>query len=536
MPRISLLRHLNDGTDRWHIVARVFRKWNVFHKGSSADIFCVTMVLLDKEGDKIQASVLTKSLHDKFRHSIIEGETYFFANFEVSANVSQYRATTHPFKITITPRTHVAEKIAIVPSYSYSFFPLAEIEKLNEKHNIEYLIDVLAFVKSIGTLEEYRRDNETKNKLRMVLSDIEYRTFHGINVECILFDECASDAFMSQLQNTQTPVVVLLNLARVGFSEDGRAQVCNSFNATRVFFNPPIKEVQLMIDSSKDNGSPSLSFLSQPVLTPLSQQSRTSINCNQSPIAISNIKDQPMGETFVIRCIIQKLETRYGWIYQGCSKCGTKLRLENESWICPSCQKKPEFIDHKMKLHYTVKDETGIASIIFWDKLAVELIKNSAAELKVILDEDPEEVDFPKNLDNPVGKSMLLTLKLNDYNKRHPSSSISVMQYHLCEDLMDQFTEASIEYSQPAVEQSQEHMNVTQGVPLIAEKDLVSQCVAEEDVTLSNMVNRVKAPPVKGRKRSVVRKNVEDAIAEGTNTGSSSSNEQKHVKTIKLEK
>ncbi|XP_028803903.1 uncharacterized protein LOC114758973 [Neltuma alba] len=412
MPRISLLRHLNDGTDRWHIIARVFRKWNVFHKGSSADIFCVTMVLLDKEGDKTQASVLTKSLHDKFRHSIIEGETYFFANFEVSTNVSQYRATINPFKITITPRTHVAEKIAIVPSYSYSFFPLAEIEKLNEKHNIEYLIDVLAFVKSIGTLEEYRRDNETKNKLRMVLSDIEYRTFHGINVECILFDECASDAFMSQLQNTQTPVVVLLNLAR--------------------------------------------------------------------------------GETFVIRCIIQKLETRYGWIYQGCSKCGTKLRLENESWICPSCQKKPEFIDHKMKLHYTVKDETGIASIIFWDKLAVELIKNSAAELKVILDEDPEEVDFPKNLDNP--------------------------------------------YSQPAVEQSQEHMNVTQGVPLIAEKDLVSQCVAEEDVTLSNMVNRVKAPPVKGRKRSVMRKNVEDAIAEGTNTGSSSSNEQKHVKTIKLEK
>ncbi|XP_028799392.1 uncharacterized protein LOC114754740 [Neltuma alba] len=329
----------------------------------------------------------------------------YSSNFEVSANVSQYRATTHPFKITITPRTHVAEKIAIVPSYSYSFFPLAEIEKLNnEKHNIEYLIDVLAFVKSIGTLEEYRRDNETKNKLRM-----------RNQCRMYIFDECASDAFMSQLQNTQTPVVVLLNLAR--------------------------------------------------------------------------------GETFVIRCIIQKLETRYGWIYQGCSKCGTKLRLENESWICPSCQKKPEFIDHKMKLHYTVKDETGIASIIFWDKLAVELIKNSAAELKVILDEDPEEVDFPKNLDNPVGKifTTCCGTKSGTYECYSRSSSN-------------------------------------------CGKDLVSQCVAEEDVTLSNMVNRVKAPPVKGRKRSVVRKNVEDAIAEGTNTGSSSSNEQKHVKTIKLEK
>lgn len=34
-------------------------------------------------------------------------------------------------------------------------------------------LDVLGFVKSMGSLEEYRSDNETRNKLRLLLCDIE---------------------------------------------------------------------------------------------------------------------------------------------------------------------------------------------------------------------------------------------------------------------------------------------------------------------------------------------------------------------------
>ena len=38
-------------------------------------------------------------------------------------------------------------------------------------HNLRCFIDVLAFVKEIGDLEEYGRDDVKKNKLRMVLTD-----------------------------------------------------------------------------------------------------------------------------------------------------------------------------------------------------------------------------------------------------------------------------------------------------------------------------------------------------------------------------
>lgn len=69
--------------------------------------------------------------------------------------------------------------------------------------------------------------------------------------------------------NDETPVIVIFNLARIGFSIDGKmfritheffifvssacnhwlsctgdAQIHNSYNATRVLFNPDIKEVK----------------------------------------------------------------------------------------------------------------------------------------------------------------------------------------------------------------------------------------------------------------------------------------------------
>ncbi|KAI9084695.1 hypothetical protein K1719_033339 [Acacia pycnantha] len=77
------------------------------------------------------------------------------------------------------------------------------------------LADVVAFVKVVGTLDEFCRGNKTKKRLRLKLADSKNN-----EVECTLFDNCASDAYMAYLQNLESPVVVLLNLARVGFSED----------------------------------------------------------------------------------------------------------------------------------------------------------------------------------------------------------------------------------------------------------------------------------------------------------------------------
>ncbi|KAK4281939.1 hypothetical protein QN277_013379 [Acacia crassicarpa] len=248
--------------------------------------------------------------------------------------------------------------------------------KIDFHHPVDNLIDVLAFVKDVGTLDEFHRGNETKNRLRLLLADSENN-----EVECTLFDNCASDAYMAYLQNTESPVVVLLNLARVGFSEDGTPQVCSSFNATRALFNPSITEVQNLIQSAKDEKSPVMVALSQPTTSQLSQHLNGASLHNQTKVTISQIPEQAIGNSFVINCQIHKLETRHGWKYDGCSKCGSKADLDNPSSICPLCKKIPEKIEPKMRINYLVKDKTGSASVIFWDKLAVQLVKKTASEL-----------------------------------------------------------------------------------------------------------------------------------------------------------
>ncbi|KAI9108293.1 hypothetical protein K1719_020776 [Acacia pycnantha] len=187
-----------------------------------------------------------------------------------------------------------------------------------------------------------------------------------------------------------------------------------------------------------------------------------------------------LGDSFVIHCQIHKLETKYDWIYDGCPKCGSKVKSDDPSWICPLCKKQPE---PKMKLHYLVRDKTGSTSVIFWDKLAVQLVKKTASELKCLVKED--EDDIADELDLPVGKNLLLKLKMNDFNKKHPTSSISVVQYTICEDLLDQFSEASTE----AIVESVDAESVT---PLVTTLD---------QSTISDLSQHVTPAPIKGKRR-----------------------------------
>lgn len=50
--------------------------------------------------------------------------------------------------------------------------------------------DVIAFVKSIGRLEPYRKDDEDKNKLRLIITDdkLVYLLLSILNIDCVNTD------------------------------------------------------------------------------------------------------------------------------------------------------------------------------------------------------------------------------------------------------------------------------------------------------------------------------------------------------------
>ncbi|XP_028774119.1 uncharacterized protein LOC114731162 [Neltuma alba] len=406
-------------------------------------------------GSTIQASVLNKNLHARFQHNIIEGQSYLFANFVDTPNVSQYRATNTPYKITITPHTYVVDRITSTPLYSYSFYPLHHIKESNEKNAVTHLIDVLAFVKSIGTLKEFHKDKEDKHRLRMLLID-EESSLNENEVECLLYDNCAVDAYMAQTQNNNSPVVALLNLVRVGFLEEAQ------------------------------KGSPMMGILSQSMPSQLSHTSRSSNPHRHKRISIADVVNQPVGETFVINCVIHKLETTYGWLYDGCGKCGSKLRDENNTITCPGRQKKPDSIEPKLKVHYAVKDDTGTTSVIFWDKHASELINKSVAELKAIYLKEQSVKDS-----NPSQVGLHTSEEYTSLSDHSGARKKTTAQVHTIED---------------------------------------------DDILISDLSNHPVLAQPKGKKRGLVRKNIVDDADVQQMPQSSSYGDGRLLKTVKQEK
>lgn len=44
---------------------------------------------------------------------------------------------------------------------------------------------------------------------------------------------------------------------------------------------------------------------------------------------------------------ILKLETRHGWTYDGCARCGSKQVIEGNVLFCPGCKRRPYRVEPK---------------------------------------------------------------------------------------------------------------------------------------------------------------------------------------------
>ncbi|XP_028752988.1 uncharacterized protein LOC114712607 [Neltuma alba] len=412
--KCSLLKEVNDSTDRWRITVRVIRRWNVYKKESPTKVFCVSMLLIDEEGTRIQASIMNKNLFDCFSAMAVEGITYFMANFVVSPNNKEYRATNHAFKLTLGTYTYVKEVLAQIPEYSYHFFPIRDIIKMKESNHVDYLIDVIGFVASIGHLEEYKSNNEIKNKLRLLLCN---------TVGCVLYDDCATNVCMMDISTMQSPVVMIMQLGRIGFDDDGMAEICSSYHATQISCNPKFPEVKHFIDSATTLPSPTISTISHTATTQSNDQSATSLLRNHPLIFVADICNQPADSFFLIKCLVVKVDTSMA----GAMKVAPGVAANQGV----------------LRVHYTVEDSSGKATVVFFDKLASNFFQKTALEMNHTLIKEEREYDFPDELDLMVGKTVLLKLKLNKYNVDFPNSGISVASFTQCTDLMDEFNEVS---------------------------------------------------------------------------------------------
>ncbi|XP_028753423.1 uncharacterized protein LOC114713014, partial [Neltuma alba] len=494
----KFIEDLNSSKDTWSLHAKIVRKWPVPRKIPPYAVWKVSMLLVDEQESRIEAFTTQKSLIRRIIEELREGVVYHFENFEVLLNKDEYKVTDCKYKLSFHCSTSIEESDLSIPFDAFNFVTIKDVAEFNA--NNEDLIDVIGFLQSFGDLKDHKKEGGSTRKLSFTIADENERS-----VNVVVFGQCANEIFRAKGEDLQPPIVVLLRFARINRGK-GFGHLTNQFEGTKVVFNPDLPETKKLLDSLEDNpvASQSLSQVSSCVIATATNESLLSFPCRINVAQIMNFTEPC---EVVTKLVIEKLETAYGWNYDGCP-CDKKPFYVNGKLKCSACNTEVKMTEPKFKVHYKARDSTGKCSIIFFNRLASQLLNCVAADLKDQMIKMGKPMGFPKELSDCIGKEVLVKLKIKDFNIGHPNSSMGVSQFSDDMHIIEKFTYSEYQENPPTLtEASPVESSASKSSPKIV---LVE---AEEDDDLTD--SQIVTPEDTNAKRRKLSKTISQAVDDG---------------------
>ncbi|XP_027938803.1 ATP-dependent DNA helicase RRM3-like [Vigna unguiculata] len=164
--------------ENWNIIVRVIRSWFVPDFTKQRCPFSMELVIQDKEGSKIHAS-LRRTLIYKFQTEISEGHVYAIQNFSVAPNSGIHRTKHHPYKINFQFGTKVSLLDGnLVPDLKPQYTPLSLLTTTG--FDTDYLVDILGLLVEVGTERELQVDGKT-TKLNVIAIEADGMCFEAFD-------------------------------------------------------------------------------------------------------------------------------------------------------------------------------------------------------------------------------------------------------------------------------------------------------------------------------------------------------------------
>ncbi|XP_074298431.1 uncharacterized protein LOC141629309 [Silene latifolia] len=342
------------------LTVRVMRLWYRKSETNPKEVKGVELILIDENGDTIQASV-NQRLTRLFLEHLNEGSTYKIRKFSVSSNrVGLDMATIHPCKIWFEYSTRVVPIPNVdIPLSTHAFYTFNEVV-FGAMPNRLY-IDVIG-----------------RNQ----------------NMCCSLFGDYLQQISKIEQEfiNKPKPTLVMLFVKRSVY--EGEVSITTTWGATKILVNPDMNEVKVFNNSFPDDdepifGAPETAGYHPPILA--------SANIK----TLSEIPNLTKGGAYVTIAKIIKLDTSgSSWYYYSCKECRSKVKQgEDGLWYCDrekinnNCTMKgvgvtspiPRF---QVKFIVTYEDPDSVEFII-WDDVMVDLLRKTT---QAILDEDEEQM------------------------------------------------------------------------------------------------------------------------------------------------
>ncbi|KAJ1386076.1 hypothetical protein SESBI_41118 [Sesbania bispinosa] len=226
------------------------------------------------------------------------------------------------------------------------------------------------------------------------------------------------------------PIIMLLSLALIKEAKGNfPVTLQNTKVHSRLYINEDIDEIN-KFKSSLDSTHVYESYSQK-----LSQLSSSShVTQGETFVQDANVMslakiNETQEEKFCLT--VGKIEMIYvsnGWQYDACVKCSKKLESETEPFICARCGKLNSERVPRFKLEVKVSDKNVHSKFVLWDKHCVQLLNQSALDLKkqMIQEEgvfDPMELPGP--IDSILGKVLPFKIKIKLKYKGYSVHQIS---------------------------------------------------------------------------------------------------------------
>ncbi|WJX68256.1 hypothetical protein P8452_52644 [Trifolium repens] len=384
----------------------------IVYKGDTEDH--LELLVRDIKGDTIQVTIANNDIQT-WKPKLSVGKTYQMNNFRVFDNDSDYKMTTHKFRLTLVGATKIEEaEIPDIPLTHFNFKDFAEIHA--GKYTPDLLVDV------IGVIHEFRKC-VTASATRKAQVSFTLKDLRDTIMDCTLWDSLSVEFMTYYNQRSDTgPMVIIIKHARVKEPQGVYPiQLTNVWNGTKLVFDTSVPEIKAFLNSLPDN----VTYVTQNTISSNSTQFYTQTSAGSQNtsdenwikgariLSLGDMKKLKVDTYCVTVVMTKKVKvSNYGWFFRACRECNLKAEGKVPPYICKKGHQETEPLI-KYKVDVEVFDGDEVAKFVFWDNTLEDLLGMTASTLlaKQCQIGCPDAVDYPDDLDDIMGRKFAFRVK-----------------------------------------------------------------------------------------------------------------------------
>ncbi|XP_074283179.1 replication protein A 70 kDa DNA-binding subunit B-like [Silene latifolia] len=398
------------------IVVCVVCLWKGENYRNKGEIYGIEMILVDAEGDTIQASI-SKSILYKFKSRVTEGRTYRLGKFTVADNVGYMTGTKNPLRIWFEYSTFAIEtNDEHIPKYGFQFTSFADI--IHENVKLDSYLDIIREFEASHPIAVSENGNEWTH-IDLIDKENNRLPFYVFGdyvqqVKKIIADYAGA---------MERPVLAVQCVSRAEWK--GEVRITTSFDATRIHVNPNIQQVSECKELCRSSGSNSDNSL---ITHPSTEEATIRPRITFKTITeLNNIDKVGVYSTLAT---ITELDANFKWYYYSCKFCRAKAALDDDIlWRCTKdyCKGHREPMTEaipRFQVRYHISDEVDVGSVIEnGDENSARLllfetqleghIKKTATQCLSDLKKAGIKDGIPKELEVLIGKTVVCKIEVS---------------------------------------------------------------------------------------------------------------------------